>query len=189
MITDPQEICNRFNEFFVGIGPKLANNINTENKDVFRAFITKRISTSFTFTLIKQAEVKTTNVLSLYKKGDPTLIDNHIPVSLLPSISKMFEKKSFYQLYKYFQDNKLFYPSQYGSREGHSTETAALKLPDRIRQDIDSKYISLAISMDLSKSFDTLDHTILLNKLSYYGVGGNDLNWFSSYLSDRQQYV
>ena len=92
MITDPQEICNRFNEFFVGIGPKLANNINTENKDVFSAYITKRISTSFTFTLIKQAEVKTAKVLSLYKKGDPTLIDNYIPVSLLPSIPKMFEK-------------------------------------------------------------------------------------------------
>ena len=57
-ITDLQEICNRFNEFFVGIGPKLANNINTENKDVFSAYITKRILTSITFTLINQEEVK-----------------------------------------------------------------------------------------------------------------------------------
>ena len=57
---------------------------------------------------------------------------------------------------------------------------AALELTDRILQDIDSKYISLAIFMDLSKAFDTLDHTILLNKLNYYGIGGNELNWFSS---------
>ena len=106
-----------------------------------------------------------------------------------PSISKVFEKIVFNQLYKYFQDNKLFYPSQYGFREGHSTEMAALELTDRILQDIDTKHISLAIFMDLSKPFDTLDHTILLSKLSYYGIGGNELNWFSSYLSDRQQYV
>ena len=66
---------------------------------------------------------------------------------------------------------------------------AALELTDRILQDIDTKHISLAIFMDLSKAFDTLDHTILLSKLRYYGIGGNELNWFSSYLSDRQQYV
>ena len=239
-ITDPQEICNRFNEFFVGIGPKLANKINTENKKVFSAYITRRILTSFTFTLVNQDEVKMcisslktktscgidgisvkflkflspalikplsfiinqslvtgifptklkiAKVLPLFKKEDPTLMDNYRPVSLLPSISKVFEKIVFNQLYKYFQDNKLFYPSQYGFREGHSTEMAALELTDRILQDIDSKYISLAIFMDLSKAFDTLDHTILLNKLNYYGIGGNELNWFSSYLSNRQQYV
>ena len=155
-ITDAQEICNRFNEFFVGIGPKLANNINTENKDVFNAYITKRILTSFTFTLINQEEVersisslkaktscgidgisvillkflspaltkplaiiinqslatgifptklKIAKVLPLYKKEDPTLMDSYRPVSLLPSISKVFEKIVFNQLYKYFQDN------------------------------------------------------------------------------------
>ena len=116
-------------------------------------------------------------------------MDNYRPVSLLPSISKVFEKMVFNQLYKYFEDDKLFYPSQYGFREGHSTEMAALELTDRILQVIDSKYISLAIFMDLSKAFDTLDHTILLNESNHYGIGGNELNCFSSYLSNRQQYV
>ena len=239
-ITDHQEMCNRFNAFFVGIGPKLANNINTENKDVFSAYITKRILTPFTFTLINQEEVKRSisylkaktscgidgisvkflkflspaltkplviiinqslvtgifptklkiaKVLPLYKKEDPTLRDNYRPVSLLPSISKVFEKIDFNQLYEHFQENELFYPSQYGFREGHSAEMAALELINRILQDIDTKHISLAIFMDLSKAIDTFDHTILLNKLSYYGIGGNELNWFSSYLSDCQQYV
>ena len=57
-MTDPQEIRDRFNELFVGIGPKLANKINTENKEVFSAYITRRIATSFTFTFINQDEVK-----------------------------------------------------------------------------------------------------------------------------------
>ena len=93
-------------------------------------------------------------------------------MSLLPSISNVFEKIVFNQLYKYFQDNELFYPSQYGFREGHSTEMAALELTDRIFQDIDSKNMTLAIFMELSKAFYILDHTILLNKLNYYGIGG-----------------
>ena len=58
IITDPQVICNRFNEFFGGIGQKLANNKKKENKDVFSAYITKRISISFTSTLTNQEEVK-----------------------------------------------------------------------------------------------------------------------------------
>ena len=116
-------------------------------------------------------------------------MDNYRPVSLLPSVSKVFEKIVFNQLYKYFQDDKLFYPSQYGFRVGQPTEMAALELTDIILQDIDTKHISLPIVMELSKAFDTLDHTILFSKLNYYGIGGNELNWFSSYLSDRQQYV
>ena len=116
-------------------------------------------------------------------------MDNYRPVSLLPSISKVFEKILFNQLYEYFQDSKLFYPSQYGFWEGHSTEMAALELTDRILQDIDSKHSSSALFMDLNKAFNTLDHTILLNKLNHYGMGSNELNWFSSYLSNRQQYV
>ena len=47
IITDPKEICDRFNEFFVGIGPKLASNINTENKKAFSSYLTHRIITSF----------------------------------------------------------------------------------------------------------------------------------------------
>ena len=63
-ITDPQEICNRFNECFVGVGPKFANKINTENEDVFNAYIIKRILTHFTFTLINQEEVNRCILLS-----------------------------------------------------------------------------------------------------------------------------
>ena len=64
-----------------------------------------------------------------------------------------------------------------------------LELTDRILKDIGSRDTSLAIFMDLSKAFFTLDHQILLNKFKYYGVNDISLKWFSSYLTGRQQYM
>ena len=66
---------------------------------------------------------------------------------------------------------------------------AGLELTDRILKDIDKRDTSLAIFMDLSKAFDTLDHQILLHKLKYYGVNDISLKWFTSYLTGRQKYV
>ena len=83
----------------------------------------------------------------------------------------------------------LFYSSQYGFRKLHSTELAGLELTDRLLKDIDDKKLSLAVFMDLSKAFDTLNHQILLKKLNYYGITGVARQWFSSYLNGWKQYV
>ena len=99
-------------------------------------------------------------------------MDNYRPVSLLPVMSKIFEKVVHTQLYDYLTNNNLFYAGQYGFRHEHSTELAALELVDRINNDMDKKKIPLAVYMDLSKAFDTLDHNILLHKLSYFGIKG-----------------
>ena len=64
-----------------------------------------------------------------------------------------------------------------------------MELTDKVLKDIDEKNISLAIFMDLSKAFDTLDHSILIKKLAHYGVKGSALEWFTSYLTGRSQYV
>ena len=90
-------------------------------------------------------------------------MDNYRPVSLLTATSKVFEKVAYIQLHEYFDRNNLFYPSQYGFRKIHSTELAGLELTDRILKDIDERNVSLAVFMDLSKAFDTLNHHILLN--------------------------
>ena len=126
-------------------------------------------------------KTKNNKVQPLFKKGDEERIENYRPISLLTSVSKVFEKVVFLQLTKYFQDNGLFYDGQYGFRENHSTEMATVELIDRIISALDDKQLPISIFMDLSKAFDTLNHDILLDKLTYYGVEGTALQWFDSY--------
>ena len=239
-VINKADICNKFNEFFCEVGPKLAANIKTDNKRGYETYLKERVMSSFTFNLVEEGDVtkyitalrtknssghdgisvkllkflssamvkpltliinqslvtgifpeklKIAKVSPFFKKDDITIMDNYRPVSLLTATSKVFEKVAYIQLYEYFDRNNLFYPSQYGFRKIHSTELAGLELTDRILKDIDEKNVSLAIFMDLSKAFDTLNHHILLNKLNHYGITGTALKWFSSYLTERKQYV
>ena len=77
-------------------------------------------------------KLKLAKVIPIYKKGDSSLYDNYRPISLLPAFSKLFEKVVYRQLYEFFSHNNLFYDSQHGFKELHSTETAALEFIDRI---------------------------------------------------------
>ena len=101
----------------------------------------------------------------------------------------MFERVIFEQLYNYLNSLNLFYHGQYGFRENHSTELAALELIDRVIQYLDKGETPISVVLDLSKAFDTLDHSILLSKLEYYGIRDNALELFKSYLSNIKQYV
>ena len=134
-------------------------------------------------------KLKIAKVIPIFKKGDPSLFENYRPISLLPAISKVLEKIIALQLSSYFEKNILLFDNQYGLRPKHSTEHAALELIDRITNKMDTNEIPLNICLDLSKAFDTFDHSILLNKLKYYGLKGPTLNLFQSYLSNRKQYT
>ncbi len=110
-------------------------------------------------------------------------------MSLLPAISKCFEKVIFLQIYNFFQEKKLLYCAQYGFRTEHSREFAALELVDKIILNMDKMETPIGIFLDLSKAFDTLDHEILLYKLKQYGFNCNALNLMKSYLTDHKQFV
>ena len=133
--------------------------------------------------------LKIAKVVPLHKKDSTVSMDNYRPVSLLTSISKVFEKVVHIQVSDYFVKNELFFKSQYGFRAEHSTELAGIELVDRIHTEMDNKKNPFTIYMDLSKAFDTLDHSILLRKLQHYGINDLELSWFRSYLTDRTQYV
>ena len=133
--------------------------------------------------------LKIAKIIPIFKKENPHITDNYRPVSLLPILSKIFEKVVFIQVYEYFTENDLLYKSQYGFRKLHSTELAALEFADKIVSNLEKGKLPLAIFLDLSKAFDTIDHTILLEKLRYYGITGTALEWFTSYLCERKQYV
>ena len=113
-------------------------------------------------TSIFPTKLKLAKVIPLYKKGDISSIENYRPISLLSSFSKVIEKIIFNQLFIFFQSNNLFYNSQFGFRKNHSTEFAALELIDIIKKELDAKHDPFAVFLDMSKAFDTIDHTILL---------------------------
>ena len=118
-------------------------------------------------------KLKIAKVIPLFKeKGDDFDFENYRPISLLSVLSKIYERVVFNQIYEYFDDNNLFYKSQYGFRKAHSTEHALLELYDKLLCNVDKKRDPFAIFLDLSKAFDTIDHNILLSKLSHYGIKG-----------------
>lgn len=133
--------------------------------------------------------LKIAKVIPIYKKDGDKLLENYRPISILPTISKIFERILFNQIHDYFKQNNLFYKGQYGFRPKHSTELAALELVDRLTQDMDKNEIPLNIFLDLSKAFDTIDHNILLEKLKHYGFSNLSLKLLRCYLTNRKQFV
>ena len=134
-------------------------------------------------------DLKVAKVIPLFKKGKKEILDNYRPISLLPSLSKIFERVIFNQIHAYFTAHNLYYSGQYGFIGKHSTQLAALELVDRITRDLDIGNTQISICIDSSKAFDTLDHNILLSKLHYYGITGSALQLLRSYLSNRKQFV
>ena len=233
-ITNPAEVANEFNKYFVSIGQTLSRNVqsnrsydeylvaNTNCQLIFHpvneemvAKIINQLKNKSSYghdgisnILIKQSQqcltksltliinqclrsgcfpyqLKLSKVRPVYKSSDTKMFNNYRPISLLPSMSKIFEYVIFHQTMAYFNDKKLLCSKQFDFRPKRSTELATLKLINHLISELDKRtppQIYIYIYIDLSKAFDTLDHLI-------HGVTGAANLLFQNYLSNRQQYV
>ena len=121
----------------------------------------------------------------LFKKGSTTLPKNYRPISLLPLISKIFEKVIHNQTQAFLDENKIIYKFQSGFRKNFSTDSCLSYLNNKIVTGFESGQYTGMILIDLQKAFDTIDHEILINKMEFLGFSKNVILWFKSYLSNR----
>ena len=151
-----------------GISPVLMKHIKHEIRKPVTLILNQCLATG-----IFPDKLKIAKVVPIYKSEDENIFNNYRPISILPALSKVFEKIIFNQTYSYFDDHNMLFGNQYGFRKKHSTELAVLEVIDRITitNQLDKGQTPMNIYLDLSMAFDTLDHDILINKLQYYGVG------------------
>ena len=168
--------------------PTTYNNIPSkiivENKDIFSPFITKMINRSSVTSRFPNS-LKLADVTPVYKKEGRALKDNYRPVSILPSISKIFERNMSDQISQYI--NQHLSPFLFGFRKGYSTQSCLTVMIDKWQKARDNGKVAGALLTDLSKAFDCLNHELLIAKLEAYGFGKSALGYIFSYLNDRKQ--
>ena len=135
------------------------------------------------------ASWKISEVVPLPKDGDLELANNNRPVSLLPAMSKICERAALNQFMAYMKSRKRLTEHQSGNKAQHSTETLNVMMTDKFLEAMNNKMLTFMVLLDLSKAFDSIDHAKLLVKLRSLGVSCAALEWFRSYMHDRQQYT
>ena len=129
--------------------------------------------------------LKHADITPLYKKGKKDIKGNYRPVSILPNLSKIFEKCMFEQMSQFFEN--IFSKYQCGFRKGFSTQQCLLAMLEKWKRSVDNSKMFGALLTDLSKAFDCLDHELLIAKLNAYGFSLTALKLVHNYLSNRKQ--
>ena len=131
--------------------------------------------------------LKFAKVAPVYKGGDKDNLDNYRPISVLPTVARVLEKLIYEQMIKYFESNDLLSKKQWGFRSLHLTVLSLMSKTNDWFVNISKGYLNAVVFLDVKKAFDTIDHNILLDGLSHYGVVNEELSFFKSYLSNRKQ--
>ena len=129
--------------------------------------------------------LKIADVIPIHKANERILKTNYRPVSLLPVLSKLFEKNMYDPIVLYIE--KILSPFLFGFRKGHSTQQCLMVMIEMWRKALDNKKIAGGILTDLSKAFDCLSHDLMIAKLEAYGFDKNALKFVYSYLKNRKQ--
>ena len=125
---------------------------------------------------------KSAAVVPVFKGGNPCLTSNYRPISILPTVSKVFEKLVAKQIINHLNNSPLaLHPMQFGFKANHSTETATCYFVEKVKLSMDRGGGAVgAVFLDLRKAFDTVNHSILLKKLLTYNLSTNCLNLIQS---------
>ena len=153
---------------------------------IYLPFLTNCINHSFVANKFPD-ELKLSEVVPFYEKLDPLKKENYRPVSLLPRVSKVFERI----IYKQIMSNVTNLFSDYitGFRKSHGSQHSLVKMSENWKSALDKSESVYALFIDLSKAFDTINHDLLLAKLKAYGFSREALALMCSYLKNRKQKV
>ena len=189
--TDESEVLHLIRQLKADSSPGLDNIDNRTLKEIGH-IIAKPLSILFNRSMESGTFPKiwkTAAVSPIHKGGAKNEPSNYRPISLLGSISKLLERVVNKRLVKYLENNNLLNDRQFGFRQGKSAEDAVRLLTRTVSSYLDNGLTCVGIFLDLAKAFDTVCIPILLRKLESCGVRGITLNWFASYLSERQQCI
>ena len=155
-----------------------------ENKDIISSIITEMYNDSRNSSNFPNA-LKLADVTPAHKKEERVKKDNYRPVSILPPVSKIYEKNMFDQISSYI--DQYLSPYLFGFRKGYSTQHCLSVMIDKWKKAMDKGKLAGALLTDLSKAFDCLNHELLIAKLEAYGFDQASLKYIYSYLSGRKQ--
>ena len=132
---------------------------------------------------------KMARISPIPKVDNPRENSHFRPISILPVMSKIYEKLVLRQMATYLSNNAILEPNISAYRKGHSTTTAMLPMRDDIIAAMNKGEITIAVMADFSKAFHTVAYETVLQKLHQFGFSKHTLKWFASYLSERKQFV
>ena len=151
-------------------------------------YVVKLINSSFMAGIFPEC-LKHATITPIYKKDNKQTMSNYRPISVLPLMSKVFERCVAERLWSFFNKHSIISQYQFGFQKGKSTLDALINLTENIYSALNESKHTACVFIDLRKAFDTVNHGILLRKLYCYGIRGLPLKWFSDYLSNRTHCV